>query len=240
MSRPGILLAGEPAFVVAERPSLLSLHNPEFILTTSGREAFLLVLKHRPRLAIVGDVLPDMAADDLFGLVRADRDLRRMSLVQLASREQGESRHANAVMDIGSLDPEALAERADRLLSVPQRIAARASVCVGRRQDRAPASSFAHTVNLSESGMLLACREELDLGERVWLHFVLPHRPELIAAQGEVVRQALLASHSRPHRPAPVARPAAAASQRFGLEFTAILPHDQLRIRQFVESSAAA
>lgn len=233
MGRPGILLAGEPAFVVALQPSLLSLHNPEMMLTTSGREAFLLVLRHRPRLAIVSDVLPDMDAEDLFALLRADRELRHTSLLLLTSRDSAVTGHANAVMDIRSLSLPALAERADRLLSIPQRVAARASVCLDRRQLALPETSYAETVNVSENGLLLDCREPLDIGEEVGLRFALPRRSQQIRAQAQIVRQdlahpSMLRGRSRAPMP----------TRRFGLEFTNLLPQDQILIRQFVAAAA--
>lgn len=239
MGRPGILLAGEPAFVVADQPSLLSLHNPELMLTTSGREAFLLVLKHRPRLAIVSDVLPDMEADDLFALLRADRELRHMSLLLLSSREGAEQGRANAVMEIPSMSLQALAERADRLLSVTQRVATRASVCLDRRQLALPETTYAETVNLSESGLLLDTRESLEVGEEVWLRFALPRRSRQIRAQGQVVRQELAHPSMLARKPLGnglYARPT--PSRRFGLAFTTLLPQDQLDIRQLVSAAA--
>ncbi len=229
--RTRIVLAGEPAQAVARQPSLLSLHSPEFLCTTHGGEAWALIGRYRPRVAILTDELPGVAGTEILGLVRGTPELRRTSLILLAGRPTPGryGRHANAIFDYAAgLDVEAVAERAERLLCVQPRVTARASVCLARRVDGRTAGSFAHSVNLSESGMLLQSRDHLAPGESLWLHFVLPQSTELIAARGRVVRRAV--------EEAPAAEPQAPAPRHdcYGVEFTTLLPDDQLRIRGFV------
>ena len=227
--KPRIVLAGEKATAFADSPSLLSLHNPEFLCARDGRDALAMVSRYRPQLAILEEELPLLSGADAACLIRADGDLRRTSIILLGTTSASTTapRFANIVLDIsGGLDVEALAECADRLLSVAPRVKARASICVGRPSPTGSRGAFAQSLDLSVSGMLVGCREQLSIGEQVSLHFVLPQHMELIRARGRVVRTARVRTSHLAGVPVEAA---------YGVEFTTLLPQDQLRIRRFID-----
>ena len=232
MQSPRILLVGEPSFALAESPSLLALHSPEFLLTTSGAEALALFPRLLPRLAVVSDVLGDISARELLARLRSTPRTRSSSLLLLTD-DQALAPGANAVLSLATPHDE-LVERADRLLSIAPRVSTSASVCLGRPlrplgEPSGRPASFARAVNLSETGLLLACQERLSTGEDVSLHFVLPRHLDLITARGRVVREAPPAMASWPESP-----------WSFGIEFNTLVPRHQLKIRSYIRESQAA
>ncbi len=221
MDRPKILLAGEPVTNLAVRPSILSLFAPEFLLARDAPEAFIRIATDRPRLAILSALLPGFGAGSLTSLLRADRSLKRTAII-VVGREDPSANICFA--DLDQFDWDELIDAAERLLCVSPRVKARAPVCLGRLKEGRQVGTFAMTVDLSESGVLLESRERLSVGEEVLLRILLPKREELISTKGRVIRSA------SEHRFSASLR----KGNGFGLQFSGLLPGDRLRIRSAV------
>ena len=73
-------------------------------------------------------------------------------------------------------------------------------------------------LNLSVNGLLLECRQPLEIGEDVRLAFELPAGHGSVAATGTVIRQ------TPPHH--------------FGVEITSVEADGRVRIKRYVESAA--
>src|SRR5262245_51483448 len=90
MAAPGkrvsIVVAGEAARALELERSLLTLHNPVFYKTDTGREALDLITEHRPRLAIISEMLEDVPGEEVAREVRNHPELRRTSIMLLDAR----------------------------------------------------------------------------------------------------------------------------------------------------------
>jgi hypothetical protein len=105
-----------------------------------------------------------------------------------------------------------------RLVHVPVRRASRFPVDIALEGGLKSGLSFTgRALNLSVHGLLLECREPLQVGEDLRLSFALPGEKEPIRGTGTVVR--------------------AAESQRFGVELTHVDGDGRVRIKRYVESS---
>lgn len=215
-----ILLAGDPATRLAESPSILTLYNPFFLTTENGREALMLLMRQRPRLAILTSSLPELDGEAIAARVREHRELRDTSTILLRQDGRTARSAANVTLDVsGGYDEDALVRHADRLLSIKPRFRAKAWVRIDRPSER-KFGSVVQTLNLSESGMLVASRELLHVGEAITLRVLLPRVTQAIGAR--VVREA---RGDAPER----------SEHRYGVEFTSVLPEDRLKIRSCIE-----
>ncbi len=86
-------------------------------------------------------------------------------------------------------------------------------------------SSFAHTGNISENGLLAYFSEEMDLSQYLRLKLFFPTGPELNAINllAEVVWMDYHLNENQKYYP-------------YGLKFVEILPEDVTRLREFLES----
>ncbi len=86
-------------------------------------------------------------------------------------------------------------------------------------------SSFAHTGNISENGLLAYFPEEMDVGQHLRLKLFFPTGPELNAIK--LLAEAVWMDHhfNRNQKYYP-----------YGLKFVKILPEDGARLRQFLGS----
>ncbi|MFN7974539.1 MAG: PilZ domain-containing protein [Acidobacteriota bacterium] len=215
-----ILLAGDFAVRLAEDPSILTLYSPFFLTTRDGREALMLLMRQRPRLAIVDSPLPELDGEAIVARVREHRELRHTSTILVRQDGRSGRSAANVTLDMSAgYDGDALIRQADRLLSIKPRYRAKAWV----RIDRPSVQKFGavvQTLNLSESGMLVASRDLLHVGEAITLRVLLPRVTQTIGAR--VVREAPADAIER-------------SEHRYGVEFTALLPEDRLKIRSCIE-----
>jgi CheY-like chemotaxis protein len=108
-------------------------------------------------------------------------------------------------------------DRLTRLIHVPARREARFGVDLAIEGGLRSGQRFrGRALNLSVHGILLECREPLDVGEDVRLVFAMPAGYGGVAGTGTVVRQ------SSPHR--------------FGVEITSVDGDGRLRIKRYVET----
>src|SRR5262249_9093598 len=160
-----ILVAGKAARALVLERSLLTLHNPVFHFTDSGREAMDLILQNRPRLAVLSEGLDDMPGEEVAHQVRDHAELRSTSIMLLddsSNRVQSSGVTNAPTSEDEEMDRESLVMLADRLLTVSPRAAASASVCIGTHHDGGKQQAmYAQSLNISESGMLLETREPL-------------------------------------------------------------------------------
>jgi CheY-like chemotaxis protein len=111
-------------------------------------------------------------------------------------------------------------DRLMRLVHVPVRRASRFPVDMALEGGLKTGLSFTgRALNLSVHGLLLECREPLQVGEDLRLSFEIPGEKGLIRGTGTVVR--------------------AAESHRFGVELTHVDGDGRVQIKRYVESGGS-
>ena len=174
-------------------------------------------------VVIVDSAIPGAAG--LVAALRQDPATRTTAIVALGRSDFGFSHldlleaGANAILP---LPPGAdWDDRLMRLIHVPVRRATRFPVDIAIEGGLRGGLRFSgRALNLSVNGLLLECREPLEIGDDVRLGFELPGGHGPVAATGTVVRQ------TPPHH--------------FGVEITSVEADGRVRIKHYVEASPAA
>jgi DNA-binding response OmpR family regulator len=166
--------------------------------------------------------LPDGPAEQFCEFARAERTVRRVSLMVLCGESEAERRRAadcraNAHI-VRPADAAALAEAVLRQLAVPQRASYRVLAQVTVGEDDHAYSFFCTSANVSASGILLETEEALRLGQTLDCSFFLPGRLK-VATQGRVVREA-----------------ASPGGRQFGVRFVDLSHYEAELIGDFVQT----
>jgi CheY-like chemotaxis protein len=142
----------------------------------------------------------------IVALGRAEFDFAHLSLLEAG---------ANAILPLPP-GPD-WDDRLTRLIHVPARREARFGVDLAIEGGLRSGQRFrGRAVNLSVHGILLECRQPLDVGDDLHLNFAMPVEYGGVEGTGTVVRE------SPPHR--------------FGVEITSVDGDGRLRIKRYVES----
>lgn len=175
-----------------------------------------------PDVVVVDSALPGAAS--LVAALRQDALTRPLAIVALG-RSDFDSRQidlleagANAILP---LPPGAdWDDRLMRLVHVPVRKAARLPVEMAVEGGLRGGLRFVgRSLNLSVNGMLIECRQQLEVGDDLRLAFVLPAGHGPVRATGTVVRLT--------------------TQQRCGVEITSVEGDGRVRIKRYVESASA-
>lgn len=132
-----------------------------------------------------------MSGELLCSLIREDKDLRKVSLIMMHSRDTTDITEffkcrANAFINISD-DPAILFLKAHQLLNIPVRETFRAPIFVKVNQDTKADLSLGYSENISITGMLFDSEKTICKGNVILCNFVLPESV-LIRTQAEVVR----------------------------------------------------
>lgn len=176
----------------------------------------------RPDVVVVDSALP--GAVTLVAALRQDALTRPLAIVALGRTEFGSGQldlleaGANAILP---LPPGAdWDDRLMRLVHVPIRKATRLPVEMAIEGGLRGGLRFAgRAVNISVNGVLIECRQPLEVGDDLRLAFELPAGHGPVKATGTVVR---------------VTPP-----QRYGVEITSVEGDGRVRIKRYVESGSA-
>jgi CheY-like chemotaxis protein len=176
----------------------------------------------RPDVVVVDSALPGAAS--LVAALRQDALTRQLAIVALGRSDFGSSQldlleaGANAILP---LPPGAdWDDRLMRLVHVPIRKATRLPVDVAIEGGLRGGQRFSgRSLNLSVNGVLIECRQPLDVGDDLRLGFELPAGHGPVRATGTVVRLT--------------------PPQRYGVEITSAEGDGRVRIKRYVESGGA-
>ncbi len=202
--------------------TLLFRGNVERLRATGPEDARRAAGEARLDVVIVDSALPGAAS--LVAALRQDPLTRPTAIVVLGRTEFGfDHLHmleagANAILP---LPPDRdWDDRLMRLVHVPVRRAARFPVDLAFEGGLRGGASFAgRALDLSVHGLLLECRQPLDVGEDLRFSFGLTDGDAGVRGTGTVVR--------------------VAARHRFGVELTHVEGDGRVRIKRYVESGAA-
>jgi CheY-like chemotaxis protein len=199
--------------------TLLYRDNVERLPARSFGEVRQLASGGRPDVVVVDSALPGATA--LVSALRADPLTRTVAIVALA-RSEFSFGHldlleagANAILP---LPPAAdWDDRLIRLVHVPVRKATRLVVDLLVEGGLRGGQRFtARALNLSVNGVLLACRNALEVGDDLRLAFALPRELGSVRATGTVVRTG--------------------PTEHCGVEITSVEGDGRVRIKRYVES----
>ena len=199
--------------------TVLFRHNVERVLVSGLNEIRRLADAGRLDVVIVDSALPGAAG--LVAALRQDPLTRPTAIVALGRSEFGFDHldlleaGANAILPLPPGHD--WDDRLMRLIHVPVRRATRFPVDValeGGLQDGLPFTGRA--LDLSVHGLLLECREPLQVGEDLRFSFQMPGEAGGVQGTGTVVR--------------------AASVDRFGVELTHVDGDGRVRIKRYVES----
>jgi len=179
MSRKKVLLVDSKESMFHGKLDLLDREVLDVLSADSGDEAMILHRKEKADVIVLGHDLPDMTPLDFCKQVRADEGLKDVSIIaglkNKAEMAVNRFREAGANVCIKApADTEEFITALAKLLSIPLRQAIR--VMVKLKVEAAEGSDFtiASTVNLSSTGMLIECENQLEWGDRVEASFYLP------------------------------------------------------------------
>jgi CheY-like chemotaxis protein len=139
---------------------------------------------------IVADLeMPGMPVDKLCKIIRADENLRVVSIIMICpdsyrAAEKARSCGSNAVM-VKPVNPVRLFHQMSDLLNISARADMREIVRVDVTLDHGPDHFFGVSLNISASGMLIETGRILAIGDRVTCSFVLNYPA---STEAEVVR----------------------------------------------------
>lgn len=203
--------------------TVLFRRNVERVQATGLEEARRLAEESRPDVLVVDASLPGAAA--LVAALRQDPLTRAIAIVVLG-RTDFDYDHlelleagANTILP---LPPEPdWDDRLMRLIHVPARKATRIPVNLRVEGGRRGGLAFGgRALNLSVHGLLLECRQALDVGDDLVFSLEVPGGHGLVQGSGTVVRMA--------------------SAQHFGVELTHVEGDGRVRIKRFVDSGGPA
>ncbi len=178
--------------------TILSRKDISILSAASSEDILRLHRKEKADLIIADLDMRKMAGDELCEAIRADRRLRKVSLIIISSpdpvvMERCLSRGANAVIPL-PIDPALLLSRISILVHIPERGGLREIIRVDVQGHINGYYFFAVSCNVSSSGMLLETGKVLQTGDRLQCSFVLD-RP--VTVDAEVVRVVPVSSSLR-------------------------------------------
>ena len=199
--------------------TLLYRSNVERLPATAFQDVRRIAISGRPDVVVVDCALPGAAA--LVAALRQDPLTRPLAIVALGRSEFGFAHldlleaGANTILP---LPPAAdWDDRLMRLVHVPIRKAVRLPVDVAIEGGMRGGLYFSgRALNISVNGLLIECRETLEVGDDLRLRVELPPGHGLVEATGTVVRVTALRHH--------------------GVEITSVEGDGRVRIKRYVES----
>jgi len=179
MSRKKVLLVDSKESMFHGKLDLLDREVLDVLSADSGDEAMDLHRKEKADVIVLGHDLPDMTPLDFCKQVRADEELKDVSII--AGLKNTADMAVKRFSDAGAnvcvktpVDTEEFITALARLLSIPLRQAIRVMVKLKVEAKDGSDFTIASTVNLSSTGMLIECENELEWGDRVEASFYLP------------------------------------------------------------------
>lgn len=192
-----ILLVDNARATLEREKGFLDREIFQVLTAKSGEEAIELHRREKFDVIVMDLDMPKPAGDEVCRTIKADPELRKVSILLATLKEEGEEvercKKAGADGHIKKpIDKQALAQSLAALLRVSARQAIRILVQV--RVDGRLGNNFfiANTVDVSVSGLLFECERELKVGEAVEMSFFISGAAgfKRVVASAEVMRVA--------------------------------------------------
>lgn len=225
MTRVGrILLVDHSRGALLFQETILRRRHADAVITAlSGTEGLGKARNERPQLIVFGFDLFDMTAPEFCREIRSDPDIKSMSLLLVAERDNAE--HADLCLSAGCndvifrpLQREQLDEKVSRLTSIPSRRQLRTITRIEVSLENNGRFILGRSLNISSNGMLLEVDRVLPGDGKVRIHFYLPGDPKPMQIIGEVLRAEFTGTMAK-----------------YGVRFVAADDEQRGRIERFVQ-----
>ena len=190
-----VLLVDDIRLFLEIEQTLLNRPDITIFTATSGEEALAIHERENVDVILLDLLMPGMDGEKVCQYIRADKKLKGVSIIMVTTSTSPEDIErcikagANDYI-VKPINPTELLTKFQRYVNVAQRwdlrILARMDVA-GTDNDNV-GSFMGNTVNLSSSGVLVECTQNLDVGDAVSCSFSLPGNTTTITSTGEVVR----------------------------------------------------
>lgn len=193
----------------------------ELLVAHSGTEALKVLYDKKPDIVLLDLMMPDIPGDRVCSTIKNNPMTARIPVIMVTAAGKAEEveRCRRAGCDDFVTKPiksQALNEKVVKFLNIPHRQSLR--ILIRLQFETEKVSSFATSINISTSGMLVETEKKLKVGDKVQFHFYLSSDVEVLGA-ASVVRQEKYQS-----------------GNAFGLRFDSLSKADEQAIARFVES----
>jgi uncharacterized protein (TIGR02266 family) len=201
----------------------------DLLVARTGKEAYEMVVTHRPDLVFMDLCMPEMNGDEACRRVKADPELRAtpVVMVTLAGRADDLARCREAGCDDILLKPinrHHFMAAARKHLQVLERTVPRIGSRLPIRYGKGTQGGQAHSVNLSRGGVFIETAEVMSPGEVLSLEISLPEGPRTVCCSGLVVWVNHPVKPAKPRLPCGI-----------GVRFVDLDPEDLRAIEEFVK-----
>ncbi len=217
-----VLLADDARFFLEVHRDVLEQAGLAVLLAHTGEEAYAMIQAQRPDLVILDYHMPNLQGDEVCARIKRDPDLQEIPVIMVTADREPEA--IERCLDAGCNDfllkpfkPGELLKKTQLLLDFPFCQYTRIRVRFRLKGRRELGLFVAHSIDLSEGGMLIETGVRLHAGETLTLRFQLPRAQYRITAEAEVVREG-----------------AGEENPRYGVKFLSLDSPSQQAIRQFI------
>lgn len=186
-----VLLAQDLKKPIMEKSSFLERAGVGVFTAATNDDLLKVHKKEKVDLIVSKLELPGMKSEELFRLLREDRELQKVSTIlickdTLAHRERVRQCKANAFFTM-PVKPVLLHLQMQQFLNIAPRKAYRAALAIAISGKFKNMPLPFRTENISATGMLIRAEEPLSKGDGVYFSFFLPNGTH-VAGYGEIAR----------------------------------------------------
>ncbi len=220
-----ILITKDIYSFIENEVSFLNREDLALYAPSSKDEVISIHMKEHVDLIVFDIDAPGMSSEQLCSLIRNDPEMRRVSIIAVSSdmKLSGDKLpdcNANEFI-MSPYSPSALLDKAHELLNVSKRANFRAPLGVKIKSDSNNGTFVCYSENISSSGMLIQCDNELKEGDVMKCGFYLPDN-------SHIVSEAVVVRNAEKHK--------GFKSGKYGIRFTDIKEELSIAIDKYVKS----
>jgi DNA-binding response OmpR family regulator len=198
-----VLIADDVKIIFNKEKSFLARDGVRLFNASTTEDVLGLHRAEKVNLIMMGIDMPGMKCEDMCSLIRANQELRAVSMIILcpdnpAALGRGAKCGANVVMTL-PVNAALLMEKAQQLLDISSRESYRVLLSVKVEGSSNDNAFFCRSENISTTGILIETDKTLAKGDRVSCAFFLP-RSQQLKTTGEIIRVIKQAAGSKSNR----------------------------------------
>jgi CheY-like chemotaxis protein len=193
MTTKKILLVDDTNLFLEMQKGFFERSGCQVLAAKSGTEGLAKIRSEVPDLVLLDLEMPDMNGDEVCGLAKKDKRLKKIPIVMLSSRSDQKAikKCQKAGCDNYLTKPitqKKLLDETARILKIHQRKDVRVSVQMEVEGVLGTSTFCGESENISRGGILIKSEALLKKGSEINIKFQLPGQPYHIEAKGEIVR----------------------------------------------------
>jgi len=222
-----ILITNDLMIILGKKSSFLNRADVRLFTAANSEDVLAVHQAEKVNLIIAALDLPGMKNEQLYKMIRENKDLRAVSVILVCpdaplSLERASRCKANAVITL-PVDVTKLLEKAQQLLNISWRESYRVLLSVRVEGSTKDTSFFCSSENISTTGILIETDKVLKQGDHVMCSFFLPDAKQ-IKTSGQILRVI---------EPTPGAK-----AHRYGVNFNQLPVDAKSAIEDFVEKKS--